>query len=342
METKRYTVNQIEQAAAALNAGELVSFPTETVYGLGADATNPAAVKKVYAAKGRPSDNPLIVHVASVETVEHYAVTSNPAFGQLVKAFWPGSLTIILPLKHGAFDAVVTGSLKTAAFRMPDNQVTLSLIKAAGVPIVGPSANTSGKPSPTLADHVLHDLTGKIAGVIDDGPTGVGLESTVIDLSVATPVILRPGVVTQEAIERVIGPIMTNKHKVGAAETPKAPGMKYKHYAPNAQVYIVANPDDFDAAIDWASQQAVPFGVMAVDTILEKQAKVRFKGQFSLGESVVTASQHLFEGLRYFDLNPEVKLILVQGFAKEGVGLAYMNRLEKSAGQKYFSKQQAD
>lgn len=337
METKRYTVEQIEQAAADLKAGELISFPTETVYGLGADATNPEAVKKVYAAKGRPSDNPLIVHVASVATVEHYAAEVSDRFKQLVDAFWPGSLTIILPLKHAALDSVVTGGLKTAAFRMPNNAVTLDLIKAAGVPLVGPSANTSGKPSPTTADHVLHDLNGKIAGVIDDGPTGVGLESTVIDLSVATPVILRPGVVTQEAIERVIGPIMTNHHKVGAAETPKAPGMKYKHYAPNAQVYIVPTPDEFPAAVKCASQQNVPFGVMAVDTVLGQLSDVRFKDQFSLGDSVVTASQHLFEGLRYFDLNPEVKIILVQGFAKEGVGLAYMNRLEKSAGQQYFT-----
>ncbi|KRM22374.1 L-threonylcarbamoyladenylate synthase [Latilactobacillus graminis] len=337
METRRYTTKQIEQAAADLKAGKLVAFPTETVYGLGADATNPEAVKQVYAAKGRPSDNPLIVHVAKISTVEHYAAGVSQQFKRLVDAFWPGSLTIILPLKHAAFDTVVTGGLKTAAFRMPNNAATLALIEAAGVPLVGPSANTSGKPSPTLADHVLHDLNGKIAGVIDDGPTGVGLESTVIDLSVATPVILRPGVVTQEAIERVIGPIRTNQHRVSATEIPKAPGMKYKHYAPNAQVYIVPSATDFKAAISWASQQNVPFGLMAVDQVLTQQSAVRFKDQFSLGNSVTSASQHLFEGLRYFDLNPEIKIILVQGFEKLGVGLAYMNRLEKAAGQQYFT-----
>lgn len=336
METKRYTVKQIAAAAADIKQGELIAFPTETVYGLGADATNPEAVKKVYAAKGRPSDNPLIVHVASVETVARYAATLSPKFKQLVEAFWPGSLTIILPLKPNALASVVTGGLKTAAFRMPDNQVTLDLIQAAGVPLVGPSANTSGKPSPTTADHVLHDLNGKIAGVLDDGPTGIGLESTVIDLSVATPVILRPGVVTQEAIERVIGPIMADHHQVGASEIPKAPGMKYKHYAPNAQVYIIDQPAQFNEAIQWATEQNVPFGVMAVDDILTNQTTVRFKDQFSLGDSVVSASRHLFDGLRYFDLNPEVKIILVQGFTMVGVGVAYMNRLEKSAGQKHF------
>lgn len=336
METKRYTVNEIAAAAKDIQAGELIAFPTETVYGLGADATNPTAVKQVYAAKGRPSDNPLIVHVASVDTVAQYAATLSSKFKQLVRAFWPGSLTIILPLKPNALASVVTGGLKTAAFRMPANEATLALIKAAGVPLVGPSANTSGKPSPTTAAHVLHDLTGKIAGVLDDGPTGVGLESTVIDLSVATPVILRPGVVTQEAIEREIGPIIADHHQVGAAETPKAPGMKYKHYAPNAQVYIVDEPAQFNDAIQWAAKQAVPFGLMAVDSVLTNQTIVRFKDQFSLGDSVITASQHLFDGLRYFDLNPEVKIILVQGFPKTGVGVAYMNRLEKSAGQKHF------
>ncbi len=338
METKIFSPEQIKAAAIDLAAGELVAFPTETVYGLGADATNELAVKKVYAAKGRPSDNPLIVHVADVATVKKYVAAFPEKAQKLTAAFWPGSLTLILNLKPNAFSKTVTGGLTTAAFRNPKNQVTLDLIRALGRPIVGPSANTSGKPSPTTAQHVNHDLNGKIAGIIDDGPTGVGLESTVLDLSGTTPTILRPGAVTKEAIEQVIGSIENNHHHVTAEEIPKAPGMKYKHYAPNAQVLVVKEPSEFRAAIAWAAKQELPFGVLATDDILGQSSDVRFKYQFSLGDSLTTASQHLFDGLRYFDLLPEVKLILAQGFSKEGLGVAYMNRLEKSAGQQYFTE----
>ena len=240
METKVYTPEEIPAAAALLTAGQLVAFPTETVYGLGADATNVDAVKQVYLAKGRPSDNPLIVHVADVETVERFAQPLSEAAKKLIKAFWPGPLTMIFKLKPDALAPEVTGGLQTAAFRNPDNEATLALIRAAGTPIVGPSANTSGKPSPTTAQHVLHDLRGKIAGILDDGPTKVGVESTVLDLSTDKPAILRPGAVTPEAIERVIGmPVQTELHHVGAKEVPKAPGMKYKHYAPKADLTLV-------------------------------------------------------------------------------------------------------
>ncbi|MFD0897680.1 L-threonylcarbamoyladenylate synthase [Loigolactobacillus binensis] len=337
METKVFQPDQLTAAAAELAAGELVAFPTETVYGLGADATNEAAVKKVYQAKGRPSDNPLIVHVADVATVKKYVATFPEKAVKLTQAFWPGSLTIILPLKPGAFSKTVTGGLNTAAFRNPRNQVTLDLIKKLGRPVVGPSANTSGKPSPTLAKHVLHDLAGKIAGVVDDGPTGVGLESTVIDLSGPTPTILRPGAVTKADIEAVIGSITADHHQVKADEVPKAPGMKYKHYAPNAQVYMTADAD-FPAAIAWAKTQQVPFGVLATDEILAGYPELEPTYRFSLGDSIVTASHHLFDGLRHFDQLPEVKLILAQTFSVQGLGAAYMNRLAKSAGQQHFEK----
>lgn len=338
METKIYTQAEIPAAAAALAAGELVAFPTETVYGLGADATNETAVKKVYQAKGRPSDNPLILHVADVATVAAAVADFPEKAQQLIKAFWPGSLTLIMTLKPHAFSKTVTGGLNTAAFRNPNNAATLALIKALGRPIVGPSANTSGKPSPTMAQHVYHDLNGKIAGILDDGPTGVGLESTVLDLSTETPVILRPGAVTKADIEAVIGSIENNHHHVAADEIPKAPGMKYKHYAPNAQVVIVPTPAQFQAALTWAQAQKQPFGVLATDQQLSQATQVAPADQFSLGDSIKTASQQLFAGLRYFDLKPEIKLILAEGFPKQGLGVAYMNRLEKSAGQKYFSK----
>ncbi|KRO03585.1 translation factor (SUA5) [Levilactobacillus paucivorans] len=340
METKIFKPNQISEAAAAIKAGQLVAFPTETVYGLGADATNEAAVKQVYLAKGRPSDNPLIVHVTGQATVEQYAQPLSDKAQALIKAFWPGSLTLIFKLQPGALSPAVTGGLQTAAFRNPDNQVTLDLIKEAGVPLVGPSANTSGKPSPTLAKHVYHDLNGKIAGILDDGPTEVGVESTVLDMSTDVPTILRPGAVTEEELEAVIGTVRSTHHKVGATEVPKAPGMKYKHYAPNAQVYIVDHVTDWAAALKWAGQQDDAIGIMALDHTLSGLTLPQNAEFFSLGRDLPSASHRLFAGLRHFDLESPVKGILAQGFSDEGLGAAYMNRLNKSAGQVHFTKDQ--
>ena len=338
METKVYTPDEIPAAAALLAAGQLVAFPTETVYGLGADATNVDAVKQVYLAKGRPSDNPLIVHVADVETVERFAQPLSAAAKKLIKAFWPGPLTMIFKLKPDALAPEVTGGLQTAAFRNPDNAATLALIRAAKTPIVGPSANTSGKPSPTTAQHVRHDLQGKIAGILDDGPTKVGVESTVLDLSTDQPAILRPGAVTPEAIEQVIGmPVQTELQHVGATEVPKAPGMKYKHYAPNAQVYIVDRSEDWASALAWAAEQHVQVGVMATTDILTNNQIPANCEQFSLGSNIQSASRELFAGLRHFDTETDIKDILCQAFDNKGLGLAYMNRLNKSAGQTHFS-----
>ncbi|MGP4116538.1 L-threonylcarbamoyladenylate synthase [Levilactobacillus zymae] len=338
METQIFKPDQIEAAAALLKAGQLVSFPTETVYGLGADATNEAAVKQVYAAKGRPSDNPLIVTVTGQAMVEQYAEPLSAKAQALIDAFWPGSLTLILNLQPGKLSKAVTGGLSTAAFRNPANQTTLALIQAAGVPIVGPSANTSGKPSPTLAQHVYHDLKGKIAGIVDDGPAQVGVESTILDLTADVPTILRPGAVTEEDLEPVIGTVRSTHHKVGKTEVPKAPGMKYKHYAPNAQVYIVDHESDWPAALAWAQAQAYPVGAMAVDHVLAANQLPANVEAYTLGPDLASASHRLFAGLRHFDLESPVKGILTQGFADSGLGAAYMNRLNKSAGQVHFQR----
>lgn len=338
METKIFKSDGVEAAAKLLKQGELVAFPTETVYGLGADATNEQAASNVYAAKGRPSDNPLIVTVSSIEMVERYAQPLTDQVKQLMAKFWPGSLTIVLPLKPGTLSKTVTGGLDTAAFRMPKNQVTLKLIATAGIPIVGPSANTSGKPSPTLAKHVYHDLNGKIAGIVDDGPTQVGVESTIIDMSTEMPTILRPGAVTVAELEQVIGDVKADHHHVGANEIPKAPGMKYKHYAPSAQVEIVDHPEDFKAAMDWASKQREAIGVMATDGVLAQLAVPENVETYSLGEDVQSATHLLFAGLRHFDLESEVKVIFTEGFDNTGLGAAYMNRLDKSAGGMHFTK----
>lgn len=337
MQTKIYSINEIQAAADMITNGQLVAFPTETVYGLGADATNETAVSQVYAAKGRPSDNPLIVHVADVETVEKYAAIISPAARKLMAKFWPGSLTIIFKLKPDVLSKTVTGGLTTAAFRFPNNQATLKLIKLAGRPIVGPSANTSGKPSPTTAQHVYHDLSGKIAGILDDGPTKVGVESTVLDMSTDTPVILRPGAVTQAQIEAVIGSIDTNHHQVGQNETPKAPGMKYKHYAPRAQVYVVDNAKEWAKVVDWVKQHGKQFGVLADDQILESFINLKNVTSYSLGSGIEQASTNLFAGLRQFDDQDSIKVIFAQGYENKGLGVAYMNRLNKSAGGAHFS-----
>ncbi|ANZ61673.1 L-threonylcarbamoyladenylate synthase [Secundilactobacillus paracollinoides] len=337
METKIYSLDDIDEAAAALKAGQLVAFPTETVYGLGADATNVEAVSHVYAAKGRPSDNPLIVTIADVATLTRFAQPLSDKVKTLIDTFWPGSLTIILPLKPNALSKTVTGGLDTAAFRMPANNATLKLIRTAGVPIVGPSANTSGKPSPTLAEHVYHDLKGKIAGILDDGPTDVGVESTIIDMSTEIPTILRPGAVTEDQLADVIGEVRGNKHKVGANETPKAPGMKYKHYAPTAQVTIVDDPTDFAAAVAWVSSHNSKAGLMATDSVLSQLTVPDSVEVFTLGPDVAAASHRLFAGLRHFDLETDVTAILTQGFSTDGLGAAYMNRLNKSAGDEHFT-----
>ncbi|MEJ6400354.1 L-threonylcarbamoyladenylate synthase [Nicoliella lavandulae] len=336
METHIYQPSDVKLAAEDIKRGDLVAFPTETVYGLGADATNEAAVKKVYAAKGRPSDNPLIVHVSGIEAVEKYAEPLSEDAKKLIKTFWPGPLTIIFKLKPNALSKAVTGGLDTAAFRNPKNQVMIDLIKTAGVPLVGPSANTSGKPSPTTAEHVYHDLKGKIAGILDDGPTEIGVESTVLDMSTDTPAILRPGGVTAEQIRAVIGTVDDGKHSVSGNEAPKAPGMKYKHYAPSAQVYIVDHDADWQQASQWVAAQPNKVGIMTTDAILNHIDWPANAEPFSLGADVASASHLLFKGLRHFDDEPDVKAILTEGFSASGLGEAYMNRLNKSAGQMHF------
>lgn len=339
MKTLMLNGNQLDTAAKIIQQGELVAFPTETVYGLGADATNESAVKKVYQAKGRPSDNPLIVTVSSVSMVETYVASFSDDAKKLIKQFWPGSLTMIFKLKPHALSKTVTGGLDTAAFRFPNNQLTLDLITKAGVPIVGPSANTSGKPSPTTAQHVYHDLNGKIAAILDDGPTTVGVESTVLDMSVDTPSILRPGAVTKEDIETVIQrPVMDELHHVGMSQTPKAPGMKYKHYAPDAQVYIVDPDDNWQEVADWIGAHHQPVGVMAFNDVINSIDWPKNTDVISLGDDAKSAAHDLFAELRDFDNHKQYKIVFAQGLKPTGIAEAYMNRLNKSAGQMHFKQ----
>ncbi|EMF0260113.1 threonylcarbamoyl-AMP synthase [Enterococcus hirae] len=341
METNYYHEEQLSEAAQALKSGELVAFPTETVYGLGANALLPEAVTEVFSVKGRPQDNPLIVHVSSFEQVKQFVDNFHPLTEKIVNHFWPGPLTLIFEIKKRSLPPIVTGGLSTAAFRMPDNKKTLEVIQLAGIPIVGPSANTSGKPSPTTAEHVYHDLKGKINGIIDDGATRIGVESTVIDLSDPNrePMILRPGAVTKEQLEKVIGgKVAVDRHLVQSTETPKSPGMKYKHYSPDTQVMMVQE-NDWEAAVKWAKEEHLRVGVIAGPKIAEA---VRFDVAavyMYFDDSVEAATKGLFAGLRGLDeKNLGLDMIFVAVFPEEGLGNAYMNRLKKSAGQKYFEK----
>ena len=331
METKIFQQDQIDEAVKLLGAGELVAFPTETVYGLGAIATNEKAVKSVYAAKGRPSDNPLIVTVSDEAMVSDYAKEIPERAQKLMKHFWPGPLTILLFVKPNALPKVVTGGLDTVAFRCPDDKLTHDLISKLGYPIVGPSANTSTKPSPTTAQHVYHDLNGKISGIIDGGPTRVGLESTIIDLSVETPVVLRPGEITPQELSEVLGEkVLINSGQVKDQDVPKAPGMKYRHYAPSEPVIIVDDTSDF-AKIEFNEHT----GVAALDSVLVG-LNVPEQNKFSLGKNLVDADHNLFGALRYFDDKQSIDQIYVQGFSGSEATLAYMNRLNKAAAENHF------
>lgn len=340
METKLYDTSTIDEAAELLKAGQLIAFPTETVYGLGAIASNDEAVKNVYKVKGRPSDNPLIVHVSDRDIAQYVAFVPQQAEA-LMEAFWPGPLTLIFPMKEGVFAPTVTAGQKTVALRMPDQEQTLELIRKTGFPLVGPSANTSGKPSPTTAQHVMHDLSGKIAGILDGGETQIGLESTVLDLTNAEgPVILRPGAITEVQLEPIIGKLSSSAQTTNEAEAPKAPGMKYQHYAPAQPVVLVdGTAAEWEAAIEEYRGEGKEIGILASDEQLAAHKHAAL-ATYSLGSKndVAAASQRLYAGLRYLDEQP-IDVILAEAYDLAGLGKAFMNRLEKAASSKYTKKQ---
>lgn len=337
METKIFNQETIKEAGNLLKNGELVAFPTETVYGLGAIASNEEAVKNVYKVKGRPSDNPLIVHVASTKIDEWVADVPKVA-RKLMERFWPGPLTLIFNTKPNVFPSVVTGGQETVAMRMPNQKLALQLIKEAGFPIVGPSANTSGKPSPTTAQHVSHDFFGKIAGIVADGETQIGVESTVLDLTDPRGlIILRPGAVTRDELQIVTDQKVWMSEEFTESDTskaPKAPGMKYVHYSPSQPVVLMLE--------NWAEKLAElqaenkKIGVLASDEQIAELADYSGLTVFSLGSRTdeKIASQRLYAGLRYFDAT-DVALILAEGYPKEGMGIVFMNRLEKAASSIY-------
>ncbi|MFJ7736095.1 L-threonylcarbamoyladenylate synthase [Lysinibacillus sp. NPDC097287] len=324
------------QAVDILNAGEVVAFPTETVYGLGAIATDDKAVKKIFEAKGRPSDNPLIVHIGTKEEAELYIEEIPEAAKKCMDLFWPGPLTLVMNVKPNILAKSVTAGLHTVGIRMPDHPVALQLLQQLKKPLAAPSANRSGKPSPTEAIHVEEDLQGCIPYILDGGSTGIGLESTVLDVTHEPPVILRPGGITKEMLEVAIGPVMQpTKVEQSMASTPKAPGMKYTHYAPNAPVYLIdCNEVIASQAIHKLRTEGQKVALLAPRNF----AKVHADYFFSIGEEGVKEEMGaaLYHALRACD-KTEATIILVTTTSEEGVGAAIMNRLEKAAAGKRYT-----
>ena len=329
----------IVDAAHFLRENEVVALPTETVYGLGGNAENDEAVTKIFAAKGRPVDNPLIIHIADRSQLDRF-VTDIPMKAEaLMDSFWPGPLTIIFKKKPGVLSEKATAGLDTVAVRMPDHPVALALFRQSGLPIAAPSANSSGKPSPTTAAHVIDDLNGKIAGVLDAGPTGVGVESTVVDCTEEIPIILRPGGITMEQLEAIVGevrldPALTN---IEGEVRPKAPGMKYRHYAPNAPLYLVSGTRDFlQHLVDEKRREGLRVGVLTTE---EHQGEFDADAVLACGlrAELKTVAASLYDTLRKFN-QMNVDIILSEMFPTTGVGLAIMNRLHKAAGNKIITE----
>ncbi|RSL28932.1 threonylcarbamoyl-AMP synthase [Salibacterium salarium] len=319
----------IIEAGLCINRGEAVAFPTETVYGLGADAANDKAVDEIFAAKGRPGDNPLIVHIGKLEQWQDLASYVPDMAQKLATSFWPGPLTLVVPKKQTVSEKVTAG-LSSVAVRMPDHAVARALINAAGVPVAAPSANRSGRPSPTKAEHVQYDLDGRIAGILNGGDAGYGLESTVVDCTGEKAVILRPGGITKEQIESVLGVNQVQQTStIREEEAPKAPGMKYRHYAPSSPLVLV--DDHMENYIEKERQAGKKVGVLAVEE--NKNTFQPLAHLFiSLGsvENLEDIAAHLYHNLRIADQS-DVDIILCETFLKRGIGTAIMNRLEKAA-----------
>lgn len=327
----------MEQAGKLIAEGELVAFPTETVYGLGGDALDPDASRKIYAAKGRPSDNPLIVHIADFDDMKRVAGEVPEQAKKLADAFWPGPLTMIV-WKSDAVPEATTGGMQTVAVRMPNHPVALELIRRSGCLIAAPSANTSGRPSPTEAQHVAEDLSGKIAMILDGGPVGIGIESTIIDLTEEQPMILRPGYITPEMLSEVLQEeVVIDPGIIAADDTrkPKAPGMKYKHYAPKAEMIIVDGAQD--AVIDKINELTAAKRAEGkkVAVIATDETKDRYDAQviLSMGKRADedAIAQHLYKILRECD-ELDVGEIYSECFQTPRIGQAIMNRLLKAAG----------
>lgn len=358
METKLLTIKaengvfskeeeeKLRQAGEILRRGGLVAFPTETVYGLGGDALNPDSSRKIYAAKGRPSDNPLIVHICRFEDIYAIVKEVSPQARKIAEEFWPGPLTMILP-KAENVPYETTGGLETVAVRFPAHPVAQKLIEYGGGYVAAPSANTSGKPSPTVAKYVKEDMQGRIEAIIDGGEVGIGLESTIIDLTVTPPQILRPGYITQGMLAEVLGRVEEDVTLMTAdsGQAPKAPGMKYRHYAPKGELTIVQGEPRkvvayINSCIAEATQRGMVTGVITASETADKYSAdvIKVVGERGDEDSI---AKHLYTYLREFD-DEKVEKIYSESFSTDGFGQAIMNRLLKAAGYKVVQLNEND
>lgn len=336
----------MERAGAILKKGGLVAFPTETVYGLGGDALNPEASARIYAAKGRPSDNPLIVHIADIDDLAKITTEIPKGARILAEKYWPGPLTMILP-KADIVPKETTGGLDSVAVRFPSDRIAQELIKAAGGFVAAPSANTSGRPSPTMAEHVEEDLGDAIEMIIDGGQVGIGLESTIVDFTEDVPVVLRPGYISLEMLKDTLGDVRMDRGLLitDSSVHPKAPGMKYRHYAPKADLSIVEGPqDEVIACINRLTREAastgLKTGIIATDETKDQYADGLV---LSIGsrEEEETIAHHLYGVLRDFD-EAQVNVIYSEAFYTPRMGQAIMNRLLKAAGHKIIKTQEEE
>lgn len=330
---------EISKAASIIRSGGIVAFPTETVYGLGANALDEGAVAKIFRAKGRPADNPLIVHISSREMLNMVARDIPALAFKLMDAFWPGALTVILKRKDVVPD-ITTGGLDTVAVRMPDNEIALSLISGAGVPIAAPSANISGRPSPTKAQHVIEDMDGRIDAVIRGGETRLGVESTVLDLTVTPPALLRPGGLGLEEIIGIIGEVNVIDESV------RSPGMRYTHYSPRAKLILVEGERksvliEVKRLISETRKQGLKAGVLVSR---ESAVDIECDEKYILGsvKDLKEVASRLFSGLRFLD-EAGVDVGIAEGiFPEEREGRAIMNRLRKAAKERVSCYKEAE
>lgn len=331
MKTTVFTKNEIEPAAEILRTGGLLGIPTETVYGLGANGLHCGAVGRIFEAKGRPQDNPLILHIPSADWLSRYCEKIPVQASTLAERFWPGPLTMILKRK-GMIPDIVTAGLDTVGMRCPDHDICRAVIACAGVPVAAPSGNLSGRPSPTTAAHMLEDMDGKIEGIVDGGPCALGVESTIIDLTLTPPRLLRPGGVTLEQLWEALGEVAVDKavkERLEPEEAPRAPGMKYRHYAPKAPVIAVKGDAERGAAYILAHIRQGS-GVICFDEFanLFQGYPIECLGSF---KDPAAQARRVFETLRYFD-STDVTEIWAQCPDDAGMGLAVSNRLNKAAG----------
>ena len=327
----------MKEAGELLKSGELVAFPTETVYGLGANALDTLAAAKIYAAKGRPSDNPLIVHIADIESLPLIAKEIPKTAVKLAEKFWPGPLTMVLK-KSDAVPYGTTGGLDTVAVRMPSHPIALEMIRWGGGYVAAPSANTSGGPSPTLASHVADDMDGIIPLILDGGPVGIGIESTIVDLTEEIPTILRPGFITQEMLEEVVGTVQMDRGLSENSKTPpKAPGMKYRHYAPRAELIIVEGNSEaviekINGLAEENKEKGIVTGIIGTEETVNRYRTGIVKSIGTRNDEL-TISSHLYRILREFD-ESDAEVIYSESFEEGAMGNAIMNRLLKAAGHK--------